>query len=524
MGSEPVNVLTAAHQDVAGAFPEHPAGGPLAPPLLQLEDVTKQFGALTACDSISLTVRAGEVVALLGENGAGKSMLMKTLFGVHPPDGGRILVDGEPVAFASPRAAMQAQIGMVFQSLSLVPALSVRDNLALAWPGTPWHLGRRGRHAAGALARLADLAPGIDPATRVDDLSVAEQQLVELAKVLNLNARLVILDEPTALLTPAEARRLHALVRGLAEGGVAVVLITHKLADVEAAADKVVVLRRGRIMLQGDTVDLDRAALVRAMMGQSEGAATRPPPVPARTRPRLVLRDLCASGPQGQITGIDLSVQGGEIVGIAGVAGNGQSILAETIAGTVPAGRGDVILDGISIARKQGEPPRPLKIGYVPEDPRRNGVAPGLSLRANLRLHVLVSGRAAALSDAEVMQMLQEFDVRPPEPDRLAGILSGGNLQKLVLARETGVARPAILMAFPTMGLDVTATQNVYRRMAQAAREGAAILWNSEEIDDLLALAHRICVLREGRLVATLRNDGTITRDRLGEEMTGGQR
>lgn len=470
-----------------------------ARPLLRLEGVTKRFGDMTACDGVSLDVHAGEVLALLGENGAGKSTLMKTLYGVHGADGGRILLDGAPVAFASPREAMTARIGMVFQTLSLIEALSVRDNLALAWPGTPWHLGRRGRHARGAVARLADLAPDIDPAARIDDLSVAERQLVELAKVLNLEARLVILDEPTAVLTPSEARRLHALIRRLAGRGVAVVLITHKLADVEAAADRVAVLRRGRVVLEGTAAALDRAALVRAMMGTVDAAPTRPPARPARPVPRLVLRDLSAAGPQGRIEGIDLTIGGGEIFGIAGVAGNGQSILAETVAGIVPVAGGDIVLDGASIARRPGDRPRPAQIGYVPENPRANGVAPGLSLRANLGLRDLVAGRGTARAarrtaqgDAAVVQRLRDFDVRPPEPRRLAGTLSGGNLQKLVLARETGVARPAILMVFPTMGLDIVAAQAVYRRMAEAATEGAAILWISEEIDDLLALAHGI--------------------------------
>lgn len=504
--------------------------GTAGPPLLRLEAVTKRFGNMTACDSVSLDVRAGEVLALLGENGAGKSTLMKTLYGVHGADDGRILIDGVPAAFASPREAMAARIGMVFQTLSLIDALSVRENLALAWPGTPWHLGRRTRRACGALARLADLAPDIDPASRVDDLSVAERQLVELAKVLNLDARLVILDEPTAVLTPSEARRLHALIRRMAARGVAVVLITHKLADVEAAADRVAVLRRGRVVEQGSAAALGRAALVRAMMGAADAAPASPPAMPARLVPRLVLQDLSADGPQGRIEGIDLTIRGGEIFGIAGVAGNGQSMLAETVAGIVPVTAGDIILDGVSIVRRPGDRPRPTPIGYVPENPRSNGVAPGLSLRANLGLRDLVFGRRAARvarrqaqGDAAVLQRLMEFDVRPPEPDRLAGTLSGGNLQKLVLARETGVARPAILMVFPTMGLDIVASQAVYRRMAQAAAEGAAILWISEEIDDLLALAHGIGVLREGRLVASFQNDGTITRDQLGEAMTGGQ-
>ena len=518
-----VSLSRAAETAAAAAHSGEPA------PFLRIEALTKRFGALTACDAVSLDVRAGEVVALLGENGAGKSTLMKTLYGIHPADGGRILIDGAPMAFASPREAMQARVGMVFQKLSLINALSVRDNLALAWPGLPWHLGRRTRHARGSLAQLADLAPDIDPAARIEDLSVGERQLVELAKVLNLDARLVILDEPTAGLSPAEAARLHRLITRLAARGVAVVLITHKLADVEAAAERVIVLRRGRVVLEGRAAELDRAALVRAMMGQADGNAIRPPALPAHLVPRLVLRELSATGPQGRIDGIDLTIRGGEILGIAGVAGNGQSVLAEAVAGILPVARGDVLLDGVSIARKPGDPFRPLRIGYVPEDPYANGVAQGLSLRANLTLRDLVPERGAEahtprapLGDGAILQRLRDFDVRPPEPRRRAGTLSGGNLQKLILARETGEERPAIVMVFPTLGLDVAAAQAVYARMADAAAKGAAILWISEEIDDLLALAHSIAVLRAGRLAALFRNDGTVTRDSLGEAMTGG--
>jgi simple sugar transport system ATP-binding protein len=495
-----------------------PAEG--AAPLLRIEGLTKRFGALTACDDVSLDLRVGEVLALLGENGAGKSTLMKTLYGVYRSDAGQVLLDGAPVAFGSPRAAMAARIGMVFQTFALIPALSVRDNLALAWPGTPWHLGRRGRHAAGALARLAELAPGLDPGTRVGDLSVAEQQLIELAKVLNLDARIVILDEPTAVLTPAEARRLYRLIRQLADGGMAVVLITHKLADVEATADRYAVLRRGRLVAEGSVNGLDQAALIEAMVGRSDVRPPAPPPAPSHPVPRLVLRGLTASGPQGRIEAVDLAVGRGEIVGVAGVAGNGQTALAEAVAGVLPIAAGDILLDGESIARRPDEKPRPLRLGYVPEEPRRNGVATGLSLLANLGLRALAEGTAAEDAGATAAR-LAAFDVRPPEPQRLAGTLSGGNLQKLVLARELGEVRPAILLAFPTMGLDVAATGDVYRRMTEAARAGAAILWISEEISDLLALAHRIAVLRDGRVAAVLDNDGTLTRERVGAAMTG---
>lgn len=506
------------HHD-GGAASGPAANAPAA--LLELRGVTKRFGSLTACDGIDLSVRPGEVLALLGENGAGKSTLMKTVFGVHPADGGAVLLDGTETHFSSPRDAMAARIGMVFQSFALIDALSVRENLALAWPGSPWRLGRRAWRARGALDNLSRLAPAIDPDRRVGDLSVAEQQLVELAKVLNLDARIVILDEPTAVLTPAEARRLHDQIRRLAATGVAVVIITHKLADVDAVGDRVAVLRRGKVVASGPARQFSRTQLVAAMMGDDSGVPQVPAPRASGAVPRLVLKDVAASAARGTVAGIDLSIAGREILGIAGVSGNGQSTLAEAAAGVLPITGGEILLDGVDIARRAGDRPRKLAIGYLPEEPRFNAIAGALDLSANLRLRALAEGRRGPGKDAD-KDLLDAYDVRPPDPSRRAGTLSGGNLQKLVVAREFSEPHPAIVLAFPTMGLDVRASAAVYRHMTDAAEQGAAVLWISEEIDDLLQIAHRIAVLYEGRVVADLPNDGTLDRERLGVLMTGG--
>ena len=500
------------------------------PPLVSFSGVLKRFGALTACDDISFDVAAGEVVALLGENGAGKSTLMKTLYGVHPPDGGEMRIAGQPISFARPADAMAAGIGMVFQTFSLLPALTVRDNLAMAWPGTPWHLGRGGRLVAGALNRLAQLAPGIDANAQLGTLSTGEQQLVELAKVLNLDARLVILDEPTSVLTPAEAERLYGLIRALSHDGVAVVLITHKLADVEACADRVVVMRRGRVVGHGRAAEMSRGDIVAMMMGDSAGARSDPrrlpekPPLPEKLRPQLVLREVTTGESPSDAKNITLSIARGEILGSAGVTGNGQSALAEAVAGIRDLVAGEVLLDGEVISRRPLDPRQPLRIGYVPENPRENGIVSGLSLAANLALRSIASGRQRArdVTTDQVVRCLKDYDVRPPEPGRAAGTLSGGNVQKLVIARETGAPRAALLMVFPTMGLDIAATAFVYRRMVEAARAGSAVLWISEELDDLLALAHRIAVLRAGRIVDERAVTPDLTRSELGALMTGG--
>ncbi|WP_353475551.1 ATP-binding cassette domain-containing protein [Salipiger sp. H15] len=330
---------------------------------------------------------------------------------------------GQVDALSRPAEAMAAGIGMVFQTFSLLPALSVRDNLAMAWPGTPWYLGKRGRNAQGALSRLAQLAPAIDPDARLGTLSTGEQQLVELAKVLNLNARLVILDEPTSVLTPAEAERLYGLILGLAAEGVAVVLITHKLADVEACADRVVILRRGRISGEGQVAALSRAEIVTMMMGTSDAGADprgppARPPLPARPRPQLLLRGVTTGTAPADAKDVTLTVHRGEIVEIAGVTGNGQTALAGAVAGIRDLSEGDVLLDGTTISRRRHDPRRPLRIGYVPENPRENGIVAGLSLASNLALRGIAAplGRGAERTGGEVAERLAAYDVRPPEP------------------------------------------------------------------------------------------------------------
>lgn len=469
------------------------------PPLLRLRELTKRYGDLLANDAVSLDVGKGEVLALLGENGAGKSTLMKLVYGFVTPDSGTIVLDGRPIVVASPRDAMAHGIGMVFQQFSLLPALSVLENLLLAWPDA-----RRWRSAAedeAVIARLTQLAPDIAPAALVRDLSVGERQLVELAKVLNLDARLVILDEPTSVLTPQEAARLHGLVRQLAEEGRSVVVITHKLADVRACADRVAVMRRGKLVDEGPAAERTNGMLVEAMVGKPVSRETRHRDATARV-PRLVLRQLECSGVQ-PARDIDLSIGCGEILGIAGVAGNGQWALAETVAGLVPPESGDVLLDGEPIARRFEREPFASPVAYIPEEPIRNAVIGGLDLRENLGLRKIATD-AAMPTVADARTRLDAFDVRPPEPGRRAETLSGGNLQKLVAARELGEAPAAIVACYPTMGLDVHATDALLGRLVEHAAAGAAVLWIGEELDDLLAIADRIAVIHDGRIVAQL--------------------
>ncbi len=469
---------------------------------LNLVGLSKRFGDVLAVNDASLEIRPGEVLALLGENGAGKSTLMKLLYGVHTPDAGRIEIDGQPRAITSPRQAMALGLGMVFQQFSLVPALSVRENLALVLPEAPWWTGRRASRLSALDAHVQAWAPGIDPDARVDSLPVGQLQLVELAKVLLREARCVVFDEPSAVLTPLEAERLWALIRSLTARGLAVVLISHKLADVRACADRVAVMRAGRVVAQAEARDASDAQIVEWMVGRAPPAVRAPHGPPAGAAIRLELRGVSA----GAARGVDLAVRAGEVLGIAGISGSGQTELAEAIAGALPVSAGEVILDGHRL-RAPHLAPRPTpQLGYIAPDPLRNAVAPDLTLALNLAMK-----RITALpfipSRGELAQraapLIARFGVRPADPQARAGALSGGNLQKLVAARELADAPAAVVACYPTMGLDVSATAQVYDALFGLARSGSAVLWISEDLDDLLQHAHRIAVMFEGRVIAS---------------------
>jgi ABC-type uncharacterized transport system ATPase subunit len=495
------------------------------PPLVAMRGVSKRFGGVVANDAVDLDVFAGEVLALLGENGAGKSTLMRLLYGLYPPDAGRIEIDGRQIVLASPREAMAAGIGMVFQQFSLLPNLSVLENLLVAAPNAPWWQGRRRKAMDRLLVWLQRLAPQLDPHRRVSDLSVGERQVVELAKVLNLDPRVVILDEPTSVLTPDEAARLHGFVRDLARAGKAVIFITHKIADVKACADRVAVMRQGRLIAQDIASGKSSDDIVRAMVGHAV-AGRAAPAFAGSPVPRLQILRLSTSAEHSHcpVDALTLDVGGGEVVGVAGVVGNGQTALAEAVAGLTPVMAGEITLDGIALAcRDNGLPPATAAVAYIPERPIDNAVVADLDVAANLDLRALRSRPflgGVADGAERVAKLIADYDVRPRDPQLAAGSLSGGNLQKLVIARELSGRPDLVVACYPTMGLDLVAADAVRQRLFEHAARGAAVLWISEDLDDLLQYANRIVVLFNGRLIGTLPRT-EATRDQLGRMMAG---
>ena len=484
--------------------------------MVRFRGISKAFGAVQAVDDVDLEIPRGKVTALLGENGAGKSTLMKLLYGVHRPDTGSIEIDARAVSLASPAAAIAQGIGMVFQQFTLLAPLTVLENLLLSWPKTRW-IPARDKDAV--LARLRLLAPGLDASRRVADLAVGERQLVELVRVLNMDASFVILDEPTSVLTPVETERFHELVKPLARDGRAVVLITHKMADVAACADRVVVMRRGKVVDVAEPGERTMDEFIGKMVGDAREPDGDPSPPPGSGATKLAIRNLSA----GNASDIDLELAPGEILGVAGVAGNGQRALAEALAGVLPTRTGDATLDGASILPGSARCAIDRRVAYIPEQPRENAVAAALPATINLALRRLLDMPAFpdwAREEREARELMRRFDVRPPDPKLGTGDFSGGNLQKLVLARELSRSPEIVLACYPTMGLDLAATRAIHRHLLAFAQRGACILWFSEDLDELILFAHRIAVLRGGRVAGVLARE-QATRQALGRLMAG---
>ncbi len=497
-----------------------------SPPALQLRGITKQFGALKANDSIDFDLGRGEVHALLGENGAGKSTLMKIVYGMLPPDAGEVFVGGERLEASSPRDAMQAGIGMVFQHFMLIPVMTVAENFVLgAEPHTPAHL----LDTKGAERRLEELSEryglAVDPRAKIQDVTVGQQQRVEILRALDRGADVLVLDEPTAVLTAKEAEDLFAVLEGLKAGGASIVFISHKLKEVLALSDRVTVLRHGRNVGTVATPSVDETQLARMMVGRDVLLRVEKPPARLR-EPLLRVTDLYATDDRElpAVDGLSLEVSGGEIVAVAGVDGNGQSELIEAITGLRPVESGTIEVAGTDVTGGDVRAMLDAGIAHIAEDRQRRGLVLDFTLAENLALRrYRQMARWGLLSlrrfTERAGKLLNDFDVRPTEPAAIARSLSGGNQQKVVIAREFDCDPQVLVAAQPTRGLDVGAIEFVHRRLLAERDKGRAVLLVSLELEEVLSLADRILVIYEGRIVAEL--SGAVTEEEIGLYMTG---
>jgi simple sugar transport system ATP-binding protein len=497
-----------------------------------MRGIVKQFPGVLANAGIDFDLLPGEVHALLGENGAGKSTLMNILYGLYPPDAGEIRVAGRPVSFRSAQDAIRCGLGMVHQHFMLVQPLTVAENIVLGQrsPRAPLMEDTRAVHRRlHALAEQYGLA--IDPAAEVWTLSVGEQQRVEILKALYRGAQVLILDEPTAVLTPQEASGLLDVMRRLAGEGKSIVFISHKLGEVLASASNITVLRDGKVVGTVTAASTNERDLAHLMVGR--GVVLHVAKGPAQPREtRLAIRNLCADNDRGlpALRGLDLEVRAGEIVGIAGVAGNGQTELEEVIAGLRPPTAGQIEICGHAMAHASARAMGRAGLAHIPSDRYRMGMLRDFTVAENLVLQRVGDPpftRWGWLQRAAIRRNARDevaaYDVRTPSVDTLAGSLSGGNAQKMVLARELARDPKVLLAAQPTRGLDVAAIEFVHRKLIEQRDAGAAILLISTELDEIMTLSDRVAVMCEGQIVGTLAAGGADVND-IGLMMAGSKR
>jgi general nucleoside transport system ATP-binding protein len=495
---------------------------------LSMQGITRRFPGVLANDHVDLEVESGEVHALLGENGAGKTTLMNILYGLYQPQEGQIRLDGRQVRIESAQVAIRLGIGMVHQHFMLVPVFTVTENIIMG-TGSSSPLSM---HLDQAKEKIRDLAAehnlSVDPDAVVWQLSVGMQQRVEIIKALYRGARLLILDEPTAVLTPQETEELFGILRSLARQGTSIVFISHKLNEVTAISDRVTVLRGGRVVATVKTTSTNQRELARLMVGREVLLRVDRPPL-EKGQVRLRLDDVWAQGDRGlpAVRGISLEVRAGEILGVAGVSGNGQRELAELIAGLRRATSGRLRLDEHDITA--WEPDRRLAHGlaYIPEERMRDGVIRELSVEENLIIEDHGRppfARGIFLNFARIAQhvdrLIDEFEIKTPSRSTPLRNLSGGNIQKLILARELA-KRPSVLVAAqPTRGVDIGSTEYIHRRLIEQRAAGTATLLITEDLDEVLNLSDRVAVLYEGRVMGILdREEATV--ERLGLMMAG---
>ena len=503
--------------------------------MLELRNISKRFGNILANDRVSITVRGGTIHAIVGENGAGKSTAMRIAYGFYTADDGDVVVDGKPHRFTTPHEAIALGIGMVHQHFMLVEPMTVAENIVLgAEPGSFAALDIAG--AAGRIRALSqEFHLEIAPDALIEDLSVGQQQRVELLKALYRNARILILDEPTAVLTPQEVGDFFRILRRMREQGKTVVIITHKLDEVLAISDEVTVMRDGRVVGRRETKETNAAELARLMVGREvllrlEKSNAHP------GAPVLQVENLSMTASDGteRLASVSFEVKAGEIVGVAGVEGNGQTELIEALAGLIESERlsGDVRFEGRNITKLTARQRKQIGIAHVPEDRHRRGLLLDSDLSENSILGVHFREPAVRppayvmLDEAGIRRraqaIIRDFDVRPPNPDLAARALSGGNQQKLVIGREFELPPKLLLISQPTRGVDIGAIEFIHRKLIALRDSGCAVLLVSAELEEVTALADRLLVIYQGKIVGEV-EPPRVTTDQIGLMMTGGR-
>jgi len=485
---------------------------------LEMRGITKRFPGVLCSNKVDIQVKAGEVLAILGENGAGKTTLMNILYGLYQPDAGKILLNGKPVRINSPSEAIALGIGMVHQHFMLVPTLTVCENVIL---GLSKSFLVDLKTAAKRIKEITDkYGLAINPDAYVWQLSVGEQQRVEIIKALYRGANLLILDEPTAVLTPQESNELIQLLRNMAAQGNSIILISHKLHEVMALSDRVTVLRDGEVCADVLTQETTQQALAQLMVGRKMAPCKRDGKfLPGKTV--LELQDIFTLGDKGTeaLVGVSLNLKEGEILGIAGVSGNGQKELAEVIAGLRKLSKGKIILNGKESTKMS--PARIIQqgLGYIPEDRLHVGSIPSFSIWENIILkdhthppfakHTILQNKAIMSHSSS---LVKTYGIKTPNLETLTGRLSGGNIQRVILAREITRSPVALVAAYPTRGLDIGATEYLHSKLLEARRNGIGVLLISEDLEELLSLCDNIAVFYEGRVMKVMPVEATDER------------
>ena len=515
---------------------------------LELNGITKKFPGIIANDSVDFTLREGEIHTILGENGAGKSTLMNMIAGLYPADAGEMRVFGKQVNFTNPRQAIDKSIGMVFQHFMLVRNHTVAENIILGQPGLVRLELKEVHQQIREISERYDLF--VDPEKKIQELSVGEQQRVEIVKVLFRGARILILDEPTAVLTPQESEALYEIMQRMAKEKHSIIFITHKMKEVMALSHRITVLSRGKVMATVQKNETNPEALADLMLGNlevkdlvnvsellQETVVIEKEKVVSAIQSQMknqakliaVLKDIHAANDLGHpaLKGISLEINSGEILGMAGVSGNGQPELTDVLSGLRPPTQGLYLFEGIHVENPTVSEMIDLGVGYIPEDRKKYGVSSRMSIASNFLMRDF---RNPQFSSNQLLNLsnindyghnkMEEFDIRAPSEKTPVGLLSGGNMQKVILAREISRPLNLLLASQPTRGLDIHATSFIREQICEARDHGVAVLWISEDLDELLLVADRIAVIFDGRIVGTIyKEEASVSL--IGQMMTG---